>query len=136
MKECWSLFGLLKLVFKCFLRLFARSLSNFIGYIFLLFSTVCFRVCPQSACITGRIVTLVAFVRFFPSVRFQMCPQIACLRRCKVTLVAFVWLFSTVDFQMYPQCTWIRAGIIALFASVWLFSTVLCVFKCLLKALA
>ena len=48
----------------------------------------------------GRIVELVAFVWLFSTMCFQMSPQIACLRGCKVTFVAFVWLFSTVYFQM------------------------------------
>ena len=60
----------LKLIFKCFLRLFAHedALSHD------------------------------AFVRLFPTMRFQMRPKIACLRGCKVTLVSFVCLFSTVRF--------------------------------------
>ena len=62
------------------------------------------------------IVTLVAFVWLFSTVCFQMFLQIACLRRALVTLVAFVWVpsnvghidcmcltFSTVHFQMFPE---------------------------------
>ena len=39
----------------------------------------------------------------FPGVGFQMCPQIACLSGCIITLVAFVWLFTTMHFEMCPQ---------------------------------
>ena len=46
---------------------------------------------------------MVAFVQLFSTVCFQMCPQIACLKRGKVTLVAFVWLFPVVCFHMSPQ---------------------------------
>ena len=57
-------------------------------------------MCPQTACLRGCIVTLVAFVRFFSTVRFQMCPQSTGIKVCTVTLVAFVWLISTVGFLL------------------------------------
>ena len=61
-----------------------------VGCICLIFSTVCFQMCPQIACIRGCIVTLVAFVCLFSAVDFQMCPQCACIRGCIVTLVTLV----------------------------------------------
>ena len=42
-------------------------------------------------------VTLVAFIWFFSTVCFKMPHQIACLRRGIVTLVAFVWLGDIVS---------------------------------------
>ena len=63
-------------------------------------------------------VTLVSFVLLFTSVCFQMSPQIACLRRGIVTLIAFERLFSTVSFQMFTQRAWIRASKVALAAFV------------------
>ena len=54
------------------------------------------------------IISLVAFVRFFPTVYFQMFSQIACLRGCIITLVAFVQPFSSVCFQMCPQNVYTR----------------------------
>ena len=59
-----------------------------------LFSTVCFEVCLQRACLRGAKVTLVAFVWFFFNVYFQKCPQMAHMRGCIVTLIAFVWLYD------------------------------------------
>ena len=87
-------------------------------------SAVCFKMCPQSTCIRGCKITLVALVWLFSTVGFQMSPQIACLWRCKVTLVAFVWFFSTVCFQMSPQFACPRGCIVTLVAFVWFFSTV------------
>ena len=86
--------------------------------------TVRFQMGPQTACIIGCKVTLVAFVLFSPLCIFKMLPQIVCLRRCIVTLVAFVWLFSAVHFQMCPQSACIRGCIVTLVALVWLLSTV------------
>ena len=54
---------------------------------FWLFTTVCFHMPIQSACIGGCIITLVAL---FSTVRFQMFPQMACLKECVVTLIALV----------------------------------------------
>ena len=70
-------------------RLPVRMHSH-IGYIFLLFSTVRFKMCPQIACLRHGKVTLVAFVRLFSTVCFQMSSQITFLIRCIVTLVTFV----------------------------------------------
>ena len=75
---------------------------------------------PFENALSGRKVTLVAFVWLFSRVGFQikvssyadakshwfhlfdlfliMSLQMVCMRRCKVTLIAFVWLFSTVCF--------------------------------------
>ena len=89
-----------------------------------LFSIVCFRMCPQIACMRRCIITQVAFVWLFSSVPFQMCLQIACPRGCKITEIAFVCLFSTMGFQMFPRWTWSRAGILTLVAFNCLFSTV------------
>ena len=46
------------------------------------------------ACLRGYIVALVTFVWFFSTVCFQMCCQSACIEWCKITLIAFVWLFA------------------------------------------
>ena len=85
------------------------------------FSSVCFQMFPQIACLNRDKVTLVTFVWLFSTVNFQMSPQITRLNRCKVTLVAFVWLFSTVCFQMFPQITCMRRWIVTLMAFVWFF---------------
>ena len=65
-------------------------------------------VLPQRVFPWGCIVTLVAFVWFFSSMCFQMSPQVACISICKFTLVAFVWLFTTVCSQMSFQITCVR----------------------------
>ena len=69
-------------------------------------------MCLQVACPNRGIVTLAAFVRFFPTVKFQMCSQIASLSRCIVTLVAFVYFFSSVSCEMSPQMTYINRRIL------------------------
>ena len=66
------------------------------------------------------------FVRPFSTVCFQMSPQIACLRGCIITLVALVWLFSSVHFQMSPQNVCPRACIITLVALFFTFLSCLC----------
>ena len=76
-------------------------------------------MCPQSACMRGCKVTLVAFVWLFSAVCFQMCPQIACIWGCIVTLVAFVRLYPTVCFQMCPQSACMRGCKVALVASTY-----------------
>ena len=66
-------------------------------------------MCPQSACIIGCIVALVAFVWFFSTVSFQMCPQMAPVRRQIFTLVAFVSspiikvIFAMINIHHFPQ---------------------------------
>ena len=70
-------------------RLPVRMHSH-IGYIFLLFSTVRFKMCPQIACLRRVKVTLVAFVRLFSTVCFQMSSQITFLIGCIFTLAAFI----------------------------------------------
>ena len=100
-----------------------------IGFVWL-FSTVCFQMLPQIACIRGCIITLVAFVGLLSTVRFEMSPQIACPRGRKVTLVAFVELFSTMYFQMSPQIACLRGCIVALVAFFYFPQWVL---KCLLE---
>ena len=92
-----------------------------------LFSTVCFQMTPQMACIRRCKITLVAFIWFFSSVCFQMSPQIICPKGCIVALVAFVWLFSGVCFQMCPQIACPRRGKVTLVAFVWCFFVIICV---------
>ena len=87
-----------------------------------LFSTVRFKMSPQSTCMRRGIVTLAAFVWLFSSVCFQMSPQIASVRGCMVTLITFYWLFSTVCFQVYPQAACPRRCKVTLAAPVWLIS--------------
>ena len=52
-------------------------------------------MCPQMACLRRCIVTLVAFVWFFPTVCFQMVPQMASIGRC---IVAFMWHYNIIGF--------------------------------------
>ena len=87
-----------------------RQLHSYIGCICVIFSIVCFQMCPQIACLWRSIVTLVAFLLFF-NVLFQMCPQTVCPRWSIVTLVAFVWFFSAMYFQMCPQIACPKIGI-------------------------
>ena len=82
-------------------------------------STVRFQMCVEIASLSGRKVTLAAFVWLFSTVCFQMSPQSTCITGSKVTLVAFEWLFSTVCSQMCPQITCLRRCIVALVAFVW-----------------
>ena len=79
---------------------------------------------PQSTCIRGCKVTLIAFVWLFSTVFFQMSHQMAWLRGCIITLVAFVWLFSSVCFQMSLQMARVSGYIHALVAFVHLFDIV------------
>ena len=60
-------------------------------------------MCPQIACLSGCIITQVAFLWLFSNVSFHMGPQRTWVSACKITQVTFVWLFSTVCFQMCPQ---------------------------------
>ena len=85
-----------------------------------LFPGVGFQMCPQIACLSGCIITLVAFVWLLTTMHFEMCPQCACIIWYKVTLVALVQLFSSVCFQMSTQIAWIRAAKRTLVAFVWL----------------
>ena len=62
--------------------------------------------------------------KILQNVCFKMSPQIMCMTGCIITLVAFVWLVTTVCLQMSPQITYLGGGIVTLFAFVWLFSTV------------
>ena len=107
-----------------------KKRHSLIAGICLTFLHSAFQMCPQTTCLRGGIVTLIAFFTFlhcafsnvssnclplrmqshigcicfvFSTVHFQMYLQTTCLRRGIVTLVAFVWLFSTVRFQMSPQ---------------------------------
>ena len=64
-------------------------------------------MCPQTACIRGCKVTLVAFVCLFSTVRFQMSPQIACMGRCIITLIAFMWLDDIVSTFLQDFPIWI-----------------------------
>ena len=82
---------------------FSVKKHNRTGCICLAFLQCVFQMSPQIACMSGCIITQVAFVWLFSTMRFQMCPQIACLIGCIITQVAFVGLFSTVCFQMSPQ---------------------------------
>ena len=50
-------------------------------------------------CIKECIITLVAFVCFFPTVCSQVCPQIACLRRHIVTSGCICFLFLCCAFS-------------------------------------
>ena len=83
--------------------LFRHMISNFITFLnshldnnfpcvtsVCLFSTVCFQMSPQIACLRRSIVTLVAFVRLFSTVCYQMSPQAAFHRGCILTLVEFI----------------------------------------------
>ena len=79
---------------------------------------------PQSTCIGGCKVTLVALVWLFPTMHLQMCTQTRSIGRCKFTVVAFVCLFSALQFQMLPQIASISGCILTLVAFVQLFSTV------------
>ena len=85
---------------------------------FLLLFIVRFQMSPQTACPRGGIITLVAFVYFFPTVCWQMCFQIASPKECIITLIAFVRLFSTVHLEMSPQITSLGGCIITLVAFV------------------
>ena len=87
-------------------------------------STVRFQMGVEIASLSGRKVTLVAFVWLFSRVGFQMYPQSVFLCRCKITLVSFVWLISAVCFQMSLQMVCMRRCKVTLIAYVWLFSTV------------
>ena len=96
------------LFFKCFHK-FPPSLGDTKSHwlhLFRLFSTVYFEIGLQSVCKRGSKLTLTALVWLFSTVCCQMCSQMACLRGCIVTLVAFVFLSP------------------------------LCIFKCVVKALA
>ena len=113
-------------------------------------STVCFQMSPQSFCIGGCIITLVAIVKFFFNMFFLLLPmslQTACPRGCVITLFTFVWLFSTVFFQMSTQIAGVSCCIITLVTVVprlrsiwgkiwpcWRFHfSPRCVFRCLLE---
>ena len=86
---------------------------------FWLFSTLCFYLCTQIACLWECKVTWLHLFDFSPLYVFK------CLLKwpatedayCIVTLVAFVWFFCTVYFQMLT-------GKVTLDACVWLFSRV------------
>ena len=113
------------LIILCILWIIKYPTGWIYSWIFiLLLSAVNFQMSPQSACMRGCIVTLVAFVWLLSSVSFHMCPQRTLIRACKITQVAFVWLFSTVHFQMCLQIACLNRCIIAEVAFVWLFSTV------------
>ena len=98
-----------------------KYLITLVAFVWL-FSTVCFQMCPQMACLRRGIVALVTFVCFFSTVCFHMSHQSACLNGCKVALVTFVFLFSTVCFQMYPQTAFPIGCKVTLAAFVWFFS--------------
>ena len=83
-----------------------------------------FYVTPQTACITGCIATLIAFVWLFSSVYFQLGPQILHFCRCIVTLTAFILLIFTVWQQMFFQVFCTRWWIVTLVAFVWLISQI------------
>ena len=68
------------------------------------FSTVCFQMSVQSACIGGNKVALNAFVWPFPVCVISN----ACLRGGIFALVALIWLVSTTCFEMSVQSGYIR----------------------------
>ena len=70
--------------------------QSFIGCICLILFSVCFHMRYQSACQSGCIFTLVAFVWIFSTVIFQVGLQNNCSRGRNVTLAAYVllWLFK------------------------------------------
>ena len=94
-----------------------------VSFVWLVFIDVCFQMSPQTACLSGCIVTLFTLVRLFSTVYFQMCPQVACLRGCIITLVASDWFFSTVCHQMNFQTAWLRGCIVALVTLTWFFTS-------------
>ena len=73
-------------IIKCLLKVPAReeTKSQWL-LLFSFFSSVCFEMCPQSACLWKVKITLVAFIQLFFTVCFQLFLQIACHIRCKVT---------------------------------------------------
>ena len=85
-------------------------------------SRMSFKVYPQMTRIRRCVVTfVVAFVWFSPWMNYQMRPQTTCISGCKITLVAFVRFFSGVYFQMYPQFTCIDSCTVTLIAFVCFF---------------
>ena len=48
-------------------------------------------------------ITLVAFDQLLSNVCFHMSPQTVCMKGCIIALIASVWFFSDVCFQMCLQ---------------------------------
>ena len=69
-----------------------RSYQSFIGCICLILFSVCFHMRYQSACQSGCIFTLVAFVWIFSTVIFQVGLRNHCPRGWNITLAAYVLL--------------------------------------------
>ena len=73
---------------------FSERMHSHIGYICLTF--LHFEVSNLSLnCLPVRMQSHIGCICFFSTVSFKMCPQSAWITGCKVTLVAFVWFFSS-----------------------------------------
>ena len=95
------LFSTMCLNFLCcvFSNCLPERIYNHIGCACFTFSTMCFQMCRQIACMRGCKTTLVALFYFSSTVSLQM----ACPGGCIITMVAFAWLFSHCVFLNVPS---------------------------------